>query len=133
GAAPDAIDRRVSLKMRSMEDDVVWLEIFELGRRRADEHVPGEQGVPRARGNQAHLEAGLGIGPGIEVLGKQLLPLQIGLHAPLQSLEPLGGEALVDLAPPNLLGTFSLIHNELVLSGAAGMNTGLHDQRAISG
>ena len=87
GAAAHAVDRRIGLEQRRVQDDVVGLEIRQLLGLRPDEDVAREQRLPGAGGDHAHPHAMRRIGAGVQVLGEQLLPLQIGLHARLQHRE----------------------------------------------
>ena len=103
GAGPHAVDRRVGVEQRRVQDDVVGLEPVEFLLGRADEHVAREQRLPGAGGHQAHAHAMRRIGAGIQVLHEQVLALQIGLHAALQDGEFLRRQLLVDLAPPHVM------------------------------
>jgi len=116
-----------------VQDDVIRLERRKLVLRGADEHVAGEQGVPRLGADQADADAVGGVGAGIQVLGEQLAPLQVGLHAALEDLEVRRVQLLVAGAPPDVIGNGGVVHGELVLHGPPGVDAGLHDQRALGG
>ncbi len=131
--AADAVGLGVRLEAGGVQDGPVRLETRELGAFRAEEHVAGEQGVPSLGGDQADAEAVGGIGAGVEVLGVEVLPLQVGEHPPPQRREPLGSEALIDPAPRDLAGDLGVIDHELVLRGAPGVHAGLDDERAVLG
>ena len=131
GRGPRAVDRRIGLEQRRVQDDVVGLEALQFMRWRADEHIASEQGSPGVRGDQPHPHAMRRVGAGVQVLGEQVLTLQIGLHARLQHRELLGRVTLVDVAPPDVAGDRRLIDHELVAHRAAGMDAGFHHQRAV--
>ena len=67
----------------------------------------------------------------VQILGKQFLPLKIGLNAGFQAGEPFRRHLLVDVAPPYILGNRRFIDHELVPRGAAGVLPGLHHEGAV--
>ena len=131
GAAAHAVRRRVGLHVGGVQDDVVRHEAGQVLRLRADEHVAGEQGVPRLGADQAHAHTMGRVGAGIQVLGEQLTPLQVGLDPAFQGLEMRGVQLPVAGAPPDVVGDAGVIDRELVLHGAAGVHACLDDQRAL--
>ena len=133
GAGAHAIQRRIGMEMRCMQDDIVRLEPGQLLFRRPNEHVAREQRLPGARADQPYPHAECRIGPGVKILHEQVLPLQIGLHAALQNRELFRRQPLVDLAPPHVARDRRLIHHELVLHRPAGVHAGVHHQRAVPG
>ena len=87
--------------------------------------------MPRLGADQADADAVRGVGAGVEILGEQLAPLQVGLDAALQDLELRGRQLLVARAPPHLVGHLGLVRHELVLDGATGVHAGLDQQSAV--
>ena len=105
---------------------------LQLGGRRADEHVAGEQAVPGLLGDHAHLQPVRRVGAGIEVLREQLAAVR---HAPApggagrRSARASSGW----LAAPQSISSCELgvRDEELVLGRAAGEAAGGRDQRAV--
>ena len=66
----NAVRFGVRLEQGGVENDVVRLEVFQVGGGGADEHVAGEQGGPGAGRYQPDFYPMVGIGSGVEVLGE---------------------------------------------------------------
>src|SRR6516162_4938633 len=120
----DLVELRDGEEFRGVQDRESGLETFKLLDRRADEHVARKEAVPRAVGNHPDRQAVSRIGPGIEVLDKNLAPLEISEHPLVDALEALGSERLIDLSPPHGVFGAALLDNVLVPRGAAGIETG---------
>src|SRR5262249_28844651 len=94
-----------------------------------DQQRADEQRVPSQFGEDARLDAVLGVGAAIEVLGEQLLAIGMGDEILEQHVE-LGGRDLAVLLPPHRLLGALVADDELVLPAAAGMHAGLGGERA---
>ena len=123
--------RRIRLEGRRGHHGELRLEAGEIRGRRHDEQVPDEQVLPREFLDEAHRQAVLGIGAGIQILDEQLLALQVRDDVAAQHVEVRGVDRLVDLAPPHVRFARRLLDDELVVRRAAGMRAGAADQRPI--
>ena len=134
GARARAVLCRVGAEFRRVQHREVRIEGRQLRRLGADEHVPHERHVPRARTDVAHREAVLGIGAAVEILDEQLvLHIQILAHVLEERVELRLGERLIDLAPVDVLLGRGVLHHELVVGRAAGVRRGDGDERAHVG
>ena len=115
-----------------MQDGEIGLEAGQVLRRRANEHVAREQGMPGIGGDETDTDAVLRISAGVQVLGEQDGPLAQPVPHPLgEADEPLDRHLLVDLAPPDLLRDLGVVHDELVLHRTAGVLAGDRHEGAL--
>jgi hypothetical protein len=87
---------------------------------RADELVVGEQGRPGGFRDQPHVKAAAGVGAGIQVADEELFGVQIRLDIFFEQGVLLGGDGLIDFAPPHFVGAAGLLDDELVVGRAPG-------------
>ena len=106
----------------------------ELRGGRRDEHRLGEEGVVRAAGDHAHADpvVRVGAGEGIDDV-ERILRVEVLDDLRAQAVEPLLGQRVVDLAPPDAILGAGLADDELVLRRAAGERAGVDGERAAVG
>ena len=104
-----------------------------LGVQLLDEHVADEEAVPRPLGHDPDVEPVPLLGAGVAVLDVEVPLLQIRHQAGSQAVVGLLGHRLVDVAPPDLIGTARLIDDPLVVGGATGVLPGAHHHRTEVG
>ena len=123
-----AVELRLGLEARQVEDREVRLEAFELLAPRPQEHVPGKEIVPRSLGDDAHADAMRGIGAGPAVADEQLAALGIAQHAVVERAVALRRDRLVGLAPVDAALALRILDEELVVGRAAGMHARAHHE-----
>jgi len=130
GAAAGAVHFRHGLEVGHVEHGERGLEVLELRRvRLVDEHVLGEEAVPRRLADHPHREPVARVRPGIAVEEVDVAVLQIGEHLALERVEGRRVEGDVDLPPPDVALARRFPDGELVVGGAARVLAGLHQQR----
>jgi hypothetical protein len=72
----------------------------------------------------------IGIGPGPAVAGEQVAPLGVRQHPVVKRTVTLRLDRLVGLAPVDLALGLAIHDEELVVGRAAGVDAGVHHQRA---
>ena len=120
GAGPGAVARGIGLEVGSVEDGEAGTEVGELGRQRAEEHVPHEQRVPRVRRDEPNREPVRRVRAAEEVLHEELARVEIGPHVLVQPLERRRVVPRV-LLPPDAIAGALLLEQELVLGRPAGV------------
>ena len=68
----------------------------------ADEHVAGEQAVPRQLGDHSHREAKLPVGAGVEILDEDVAIFEMRSDPIEERIEVIGLERYVHIAPPHI-------------------------------
>ena len=115
-AGAGAVGVRVGLDGRRVQDDDVGHERVQLLDRRRDEHRLREERVIRAAGDHADADAMGGVGAGERVDDvERIEPAQMRDDLRAQAVEPLLGEPLVDVTPPDPILRAGLDDDELVL------------------
>ena len=125
--------RRIRLERRRGHHRELGLEARQVGGRRHDEQVADKQVLPGKFLDEADRQTVFGIGARIQILNKQLLPLQMRDDVAPQHVKLRRIDRLVDLAPPYLRVARRLLDDELVVGRAAGMRAGAADERAVLG
>jgi hypothetical protein len=103
----------VGLEFGSVEDGETGLEAGEVGGLRANEHVPHEQRVPRARRDEADREPECRVRAAEQILDEQLAGVEEGADVGVQPIERVGLHAPV-LGPPDAFLRLGIRHDELV-------------------
>ena len=99
-----------------------------------DEHRLREQRVVGAAGDDADADAVgmVGAGEGVDDV-ERIAPVEMLDDLRAQAVEPVLGQRMVDLAPPDAILRSGLLDDELVLRRAPGERAGVDDQRATVG
>ena len=85
--AVGAIALRIGVEVGELEHREARLEAVSLGALGPDEHGVGEQAVPGGFGDDPHRQPGGRVGARIDVLHKQILVGDVGLHPAQQRIE----------------------------------------------
>ena len=128
-----AVELRIGLEARQVQDGEFRLEALEFLRLGTQEHVAGEEIVPRGLVDDAHADAMGGIGAGPAVAHEQVAALRIGDHAVVEGAIAVGCDGLVGLAPVDAALALGILDDELVVGRATGMDAGANHQRAAIG
>ena len=125
-----AVDFGVGLELGGMENDNFGGVDRDLVRRCVDEHRLCEQDVPGRVANHANGHAVLGVraSEGVEDVDVTLIEEGGEVGADLRIVG--GRDRRVDRSPPDALIAAGLLHDELVFWRAAGVRSGVDDQRA---
>ena len=115
---------------RRVQDERLDLHLLELVRRRVDEERLGEERVPRALGDDADGDPVRGVGAREGVDDVDVARAETLGDLVAQPLEGVLRDVGVDVAPPDPILGARLADDELVLRRAAGVDAGVHDQRA---
>ena len=124
-----AVQRRIGVQLGSVQHGPRGRKSDEIGGAGAEEHVVHEQGVPRARRDEADAEAVIRVRAGEQVADEQLLRGQVSERGGLEPLEVLGSERLIHPAPRDVAARGGLAHEELVVGAAARVRRGHRAER----
>ena len=128
-----AVERRIGLETRQVEDDEIRPEALEFLAPRPQEHVAGEEIVPGGLGDHPHADAMGGIGSRPAVAREQIAALGVADHAVVERAIALGRHRLVGLAPVDMAFGRGVLDEELVVRRAPGMHAGAHHERSAIG
>ena len=123
--AAAAVDRRIGAEAGRLDNGVTRLEAGKLIPGRANEHVPGEEVMPRLLRHDTDGQAVLLVGACIEILHVDTPVLKIGLDAAEQPVERSFIHRLVDGTPVHVAFAHAVADDELVLRRAARVLAGL--------
>ncbi|KIU01019.1 hypothetical protein QU38_02720, partial [Staphylococcus aureus] len=130
--AAAAMALRIGAEARQVDDRVFGHEAAEFARLGPDQHRADEEIVPGQLVDHAHVDAVLGLRAAVQILHEQrVASRQLCEEIGLQRGEMLGGHALVDIAPPDIVFGGRVADDELVLGRTAGVLAGGGDQRAV--
>jgi hypothetical protein len=113
-----------------VQDERVRLEVQKLLLARLDEERLREERMPRRVGDHAHEQAVRGVGARERVHDVEVMPVQVVHDLFAEAFEVLLVHRLVDVAPRDAVFGLRLAHEELVLGRAAGVASGVDDERA---
>ena len=121
---------RWRLQPGRMQNAGLGLEMSQFVRRRLDEHVAREQGMPGLFRDDTHAQAMAFVSAGPDILHMQVPALVIRQMCLQDGVEFAGLDRFVDRAPVDIALVAGLAHDELVIGRTACMNTCKADQRA---
>lgn len=98
-----------------------------------DEHVVGKQAMPRPFGENPNAKPILRMCPTVAIAHVKRPPLQIRKLPCSESSKTLRWERTIDLAPPYMLPTGGLLHDEFILRTPTRVRRRADYQRPVSG
>ena len=130
-AGAGAVGLRVGLDRRSMEHEHIGRERPQLRGGGRDEHRLREERVVRAAGDDADADAVVvvGAGEGVDDV-ERIARVEVLDDLRAQAVEPVLGQRMVDVAPPDAVLRAGLLDDELVLRRAPGELAGVDGERA---
>ena len=114
-------------------DDEVGVETVLVAGVEPQEHVVGEEIVPRALGDHAHVDPVATVRPRPGVAYVQVAPVQALDDLGLEERVVLFADGDVDIPPVDDGGRPGLPHDETVVGGAPGVGRGVGDESAPVG
>ena len=98
-----------------------------------NEHIPGKEIMPGAFGDDSDRHLILGVGPGIAILDKNILALEISQHPEIEDFKLFRIHGHVDRTPPDLFFAGLFPNDPFIVGRAPGMVPGSHDNRSHMG
>ena len=125
--------RGIGLHGGGVIDDEIGIEAVLLPGREPQEHVVGEEVVPRALGDHAHVDPVAPVRSRPGVANVQIVPVQPPDDLGLEAGVVLFADGDVDVSPVDDAGRAGLVHDEAVVGGAPGVGRGVGDESAPVG
>ena len=123
---------RVSLESGKVDDGELGIECLTFASFRFNEQMLNEERMPCVLGNYTNWQAMGPVSAAKKILDKNLAPLGVGAERIQQCVEIRRGHRLV-VVPPDVFFDRWFADDEFVSGGAAGVNAGLDNKRAVFG